>query len=176
MILIYILLLLGEFFQRSYSLAINLQSSVTKPIITSPAIIESDRNYIIRDAKLADLPHIRKCKERNLPEVYDGDFYFDQLAFWPNLSLVVCNQAPGETIGIIKNIVGYVLVRTTDFLQEYDGMYPDRRAVITSITVDQAHRGRGLARDLLNAIHEKILLHYPDIKIAQLNCRVSHGY
>jgi ribosomal protein S18 acetylase RimI-like enzyme len=181
-------MILGILFQMPENLGLYIQKksmTTTHQQVNNINLISIENNdrYIIRDIKYADLHNIRLCNERNLPETYDGNFYVDQMSHWPQLSLALCtnekaigNTKSSQEGGVNEVIVGYVLVRTTDLLESFQGQYIDnRRAVVISIAVDQKHRGRGLAQTLLNSMHSKIICHYPDINIVELNCRVSEN-
>lgn len=73
----------------------------------------------IRHATCLDIPGIRHCNEKTLPENYPTMFYEHSLRKWPRLSMVA-EALPDENVHDSNNpnktspIIGYVLGRMED--------------------------------------------------------------
>ena len=124
-------------------------------------------SYKIRQAQLSDIPAIKTCNELNLNENYSLDFFDEHLMKWPKLC-IVCED-------INKNIVAYALARVV-FSDTITPITKETKANedcrIVSIAVNNIHRGKKIATELMRFLHVQLELAY-DPTLIDLQCRVS---
>lgn len=124
-------------------------------------------SYKIRQAQLSDIPAIKSCNELNLRENYSLEFYDEHLMKWPKLC-IVCED-------IDSNIVAYAMARVV-FSDNIAPIIGDRLinedCRIVSIAVNNIHRGKKLATELMRFLHVQLEVAY-DPTLIDLQCRVS---
>ena len=169
----------------------SFSSKLTNNQIKRPNYFRSFSSYKIRVATINDVPFIRNCNIKNLPENYKDEFYIDQLRKWPRLSLL-CEDAE-------DNVVGYALGRvlfknrkqlftatnnagqktpTTSYIMTEKELAKNENNVyghVLSIAVSQEHRGKKIAKELMDFMHIQFASSY-DVDSIDLYCRVSFFY
>jgi ribosomal protein S18 acetylase RimI-like enzyme len=131
--------------------------------------------YRIRDVTLDDINKINACNLINLQEHYTFPFYQAQISQFPQLSLIAETEN-SETVSFVFYFfhclfffqIGYALGKLSHFDDNPSG--PSGHVI--SIAVNSAFRGNGIAQQLLNILHEKMVRHY-DLDSVDLFCRVS---
>lgn len=146
----------------------------------------SFNSYKIRIAQTYDIPFIRNCNIQNLPENYNENFYNDQLNKWPKLTLLckdsqenVIAYAMGRVLFRDKKSNGVMLPASIPSVSNSLSNVVANNAKennsfghVLSIAVSEAHRGRSIARELMDFMHVQFATSY-DIDNIDLYCRVS---
>mmetsp|Transcript_12878 Transcript_12878/g.38870 ORF Transcript_12878/g.38870 Transcript_12878/m.38870 type:complete len:256 (+) Transcript_12878:112-879(+) len=104
-------------------------------------------DVVVERATVADIEAIQRCNRASLPENYADCFYERHMANWPALSFVAREDSA---------VVGYVLGRLESEREAFllDGeSSPLKCGHITSLAVSEGHRGKGVARTLMAAVH-----------------------
>jgi len=121
-----------------------------------------------------------KCNVATLPENYEYSMYRQSLTRFPSLCLVACtntNQAAEE-------VIGYAMARIEEDRTAYqlpsygNPFYSSPRDCsskghISSLAVYHHYRGYGVAKALMDRLHENLVKDY-DMDSASLNVRVSN--
>lgn len=109
----------------------------------------------IRHARTDDIDEIQRCNRASLPENYNDSFYVRHLTDWGNLALVA--EADRE-------IAGYVLGRVnergteTPAAPDAPGAPGSTQGHITSLAVNDRYRRKGVAKQLMLAVHKEMAL------------------
>ena len=119
----------------------------------------SPATFLVRPVSRPDLDHLTALEREVFhPEPYPGYFLRQALDLWPDWFLVA---------EISSALAGYTLAAPATI---------PRRALILSLAVDPALRGRGLARELVSALVERLgssgvtdvsLTVHPDNRVAK---------
>jgi len=104
----------------------------------------------IRRARADDIPQIQVCNRASLPENYNDSFYARHLADWGHLAFVADAD---------REVVGYVLGRVNERHTETPagpGSTRPTEGHITSLAVSDRFRRRGVAKQLMVAVHDEM--------------------
>jgi len=136
----------------------------------------SSPSYNIRFARREDIPGIRNCNLENLPENYTDEFYTRHLASWPALSMIAESKED-------ERLIGYALARVEASATSAkkvvtvgkNDVYlpPQMIGHVASIAVYESHRGQGVAKALMKALHSQ-LVNAHSVDQVSLHCRVSN--
>jgi ribosomal protein S18 acetylase RimI-like enzyme len=117
--------------------------------------------YRVRLAQMQDIPAISQCNMESLPENYTPHFYMSFLARFPRLSFVAEtteHELVGYALGKIEsdsqnNLILPIHADMKTNLPVYYGH-------VTSIAVHAAHRGNGVATQLMKCLHYNLVKEY----------------
>ncbi|KAL8922084.1 MAG: hypothetical protein Q9208_005394 [Pyrenodesmia sp. 3 TL-2023] len=101
----------------------------------------------IRPCSPVDISKLNLCNLDPLTENYARKFYFDYLAKWPSMFIVVEN--------IERQIIAYVMGKVEedpDYLKVLGDKYLPWHGHVTALTVAPQYRKMGLAKDLTAAL------------------------
>lgn len=116
--------------------------------------------FSIRVATTSDIPSIRNCNLDTLPENYSDDFYRRHLATWPRLAIVAEREGRliGYTLGRVDTQPS-LRVQSASAAAEV-GTYAAPQSVghVASIAVYPQYRKMGVARALMEKLHEQMAL------------------
>ena len=104
----------------------------------------------IRRARADDIPQIQVCNRASLPENYNDSFYARHLADWGHLAFVADAD---------REVVVYVLGRVNERHTETPagpGSTRPTEGHITSLAVSDRFRRRGVAKQLMVAVHDEM--------------------
>ena len=146
---------------------------VISPSMMATAPSNAAAIYNIRLAERSDIPSIRDCNLRNLPENYSDDFFRRHLATWPALSIVATkdDELIGYALGRAE-VMRSAAVSRSGNKPAYISPNPTYSGHVTSLAVHPAFRGLGVAKSLMQSLHTQMSAVH-NIDEVSLHCRVS---
>ena len=158
-------------------------SSLTKPASSTLVRISSNKilPFTVRIATIDDIEAMDKCNIATLPENYEYSMYRHLLTRFPTLCLVACASPSPDSA---EEVIGYALARIEEertgvLSPSYGNPFyssvrdSSRKGHISSLAVYHQYRGFGVAKALMDRLHENLVRDY-DMDSASLNVRVSN--
>ena len=157
-----------------------MSMSAAEKLVISPSMMAAAPSsaaaiYNIRLAKRSDIPSIRDCNLRNLPENYSDDFFRRHLATWPALSIVATkdDELIGYALGRAE-VKRSAVVSRDGSKPAYISPNPSYSGHVTSLAVHSSFRGLGVAKSLMQSLHTQMSVVH-NIDEVSLHCRVSNA-